>query len=139
MEDIRGDQPDTYKRNMKSFKTNTDVEDIYKRWDKMVKAEELDTFVEFVGDLVEQNPENDKKLKKAINHLQKKYRISPRKSQLLYVYNLMCEEGRLNATDTPALRNLLCKKSSKSESGVLVITVLTRSAIVSHSSSKYLL
>jgi hypothetical protein len=98
-----------------------------RRWDRLIKAEELDKFITFVGELVERNPETgvftfvicvsnnaliiviifhhaDKKLKSAINELRRKYRLSPRKSQLLYIYNLMCEEGTIEREKTPLLR-----------------------------------
>jgi hypothetical protein len=45
---------------------------------------------------------------------------------MLHVYNVLRAEGALPAgPETAALASLLVKKSSKSESGVLVVTVLT--------------
>ena len=47
--------------------------------------------------------------------------MTPKKSKLLHVYHVLVSEGSLPA-DT-ALQRCLVKKSGKSESGVLVITV----------------
>lgn len=47
--------------------------------------------------------------------------MTPKKSKLLHVYHVLVAEGSLPAD--PKLRSCLVKKSGKSESGVLVITV----------------
>ena len=45
----------------------------------------------------------------------------PRKSQLLHIYNKLVADGVLEPQ--PQLKKALVKKQSKSQSGVLVITV----------------
>ena len=53
----------------------------------------------------------------------KKRKCTFRKAQLLYAYGKLVGEGTL--APCAQLASLLVKKSSKSQSGVLVITVLT--------------
>ena len=47
--------------------------------------------------------------------------MTPKKSKLLHVYHVLVSEGSLPADEK--LQRCLVKKSGKSESGVLVITV----------------
>ena len=47
--------------------------------------------------------------------------MTPKKSKLLHVYHVLVSEGSLAADEK--LQRCLVKKSGKSESGVLVITV----------------
>ena len=61
--------------------------------------------------------------KQALIRQRKKRKCSYRKAQLLYAYSKLVGEGTL--APCPELAGLLVKKSSKSQSGVLVITVLT--------------
>ena len=119
----------------------------------MVKVEEFDTFLDLVGELAEMNPESgvilvskccavvdfivvfigpDKKLKAVTNELRRKYKLSFRKSQLLYIYNLMCDEGRINAAESPMLRscishlNFLARRSSSPHEGICFARSLQR-------------
>jgi len=48
-----------------------------------------------------------------------------KKSQLLHVFNTMLANKELELDEPQKFRNVLIKKASKSQSGVLVVTVLT--------------
>jgi ELP3 family radical SAM enzyme/protein acetyltransferase len=114
--------PDTYKKSVNMYK-NKDVEDIHKRWESLVSAEELPKIKKMVLAVMEKMPETEKKMQKIIHPLRKELQIVPKKSQLLYVYHQMVNTKEIEYS--PDIAKLLQKKGSKSESGVLVITVLT--------------
>ena len=65
-----------------------------------------------------ENIQNDKDVIKFQKDIQKKYKISLSKSNLIYFYNSL----NLNNIN---LKKLITKKKSKSNSGVIVITILT--------------
>ena len=69
-------------------------------------------------------PESEQKLTKAMAPLRKKYKIAPRKAQILHAYRGMVADGRVAARST-MLEEVLTTKASKSQSGVLVVTVIT--------------
>lgn len=100
-----------------------DIEDIFKNWAKLVSEKDWGTFEEIVLTLAESNIQTEQEFIKAVTHFRRKYRISLKKSQLLYVFNSLVESGKLSKDST--LRKFLVKKSAKSTGGVLVITVLT--------------
>ena len=80
----------------------------------------------YVRDLAADPPEGEQQVQAAIAALRKKHRkhkMSPKKSQLIHVYDLLTARGSL--APCPQLRAALMKNPSKSQSGVLVITVLT--------------
>ena len=114
--------PDTFKTN-KHYAVNADVEDIYKRWDAQVTPEELPVYTTIVRALLGAGVSDERSLQRVINEQRKALRMTPRKSKLLHTYQMLVREGE--AERSPALEKALIKKSSKSESGVLVITVLT--------------
>ena len=80
----------------------------------------------YVRDLAADPPEGEQQVQAAIAALRKKHRkhkMSPTKSQLIHVFDLLTARGSL--APCPQLRAALRKNPSKSQSGVLVITVLT--------------
>lgn len=114
--------PNTYKKT-EFLDYNQDVEDIHKRWDQLVTEESMPTCRKMVQQLVDKDPTTPKEFEKIMHLMRREYKMTAKKSELLHVYNTMVatEEIERNAV----LRKLLQKKTSKSESGVLVITVLT--------------
>eukprot|EP00965_Chrysotila_dentata_P036621 1219028-Pleurochrysis_carterae.AAC.6 len=116
------DDPQIYK-SQKFFRSNKDVEDIYKQWDALVSEQELADLSEIVQGLVDNPPSSPRELESALLAERKKRHCSFRKAQLLHVYMALVARGDI--APSPSLQRLLVKKSSKSQSGVLVITVLT--------------
>ncbi len=121
------DDPETYKHTpAEKFTINSDLEDIYHSWDHLVSAEELPVLVPIVKELAKIPPhqlETEADLQRSMNQIRKIYRASPKKAKLLHVYMLLQSKGEL--PDLPHLKKVLIMKASKSQSGVLVITVLT--------------
>ncbi|KAL1508539.1 hypothetical protein AB1Y20_004638 [Prymnesium parvum] len=118
-----GADPETYK-NMRYFKKHTDIEDIYREWDNIVSEEEAPILEEIVRNLAALAPETQREFETALSQQRKAYKISFRKAQLLLTYQRLTR-GAKTLPPSPALARHLVKKSSKSQSGVLVITVLT--------------
>ena len=118
------DDPFTYMRHSTKGKAlNHDVEDIYRRWDEIIPEDKVDTFRQMVAELVEARPENERDLTKVLTKSRRKHKMIPKKSQLLHMYRTMRSAGEIE--EVPHMERLLMKKSGKSSSGVLVITVVT--------------
>jgi len=118
------DDPDKYK-STRYNQVNADVEDIYRQWDELVNEEQLRELSRIVRDLAADPPADGKALEHQLMLHRKRMRRADtfRKAQLLHAYHCLVSRGELEAN--PYLHSLLVKKSSKSQSGVLVITVLT--------------
>ena len=119
------DDPYTYmKHEMKQTEfVNRDVEDIYKRWDEIIPEDKYDMYKGMVVRLLEAKPETPRELEKAMLVLRRLHKYNPKKSQLLHMYRLLRSSGEVE--QLPGIERLLMKKSGKSSSGVLVITVVT--------------
>ncbi|KAH7488423.1 hypothetical protein PRIC2_007036 [Phytophthora ramorum] len=115
--------PATYKRSQDPDWKNTCLEDIYSSWDKLVPVDELPKYEEMGLFLVEHNPQTARELEKAFVLLRRKFKCLPKKSQMKFVLGLLVQKGE--APKGLALEKLLIKKAQKSQSGVLVVTVLT--------------
>lgn len=121
----REDSPFTYMRHpTRGQATNRDVEDIYRRWDEIIAEEDLPKFRDMVADICDAAPTTDRELTKLLLVLRRRHKMNPKKSQLLHMYKTMRSKGEVSE-DVPHIEKLLMKKSSKSSSGVLVITVVT--------------
>ena len=114
--------PNFYKRSVFTNK-DKDVEDIYKRWDKLVSKEDMPELEAMVRAIVGSDATTEKQMYVVIKSLRKRFQMTPKKSQLLCVYNKLIARGEIS--DLPYIRQLFQQKRSKSQSGVLVITVLT--------------
>jgi DNA-binding transcriptional regulator PaaX len=88
-----------------------------------ISDEEMATLTRWVQYLVSKSPQNEKELSKAIAVLRKQDRCIFKKSRLGQVYHLLVKQGKIFKNER--LRQLLVKKAQKSQSGVLVVTVLT--------------
>ena len=118
--------PDYYKRHILRFgdTTNNDFEDINRAfYNAIPKGSELIRFKKILTDLHSRNLHTPKDLERAFMKVRRIYKGPGfRKSQLLHVYYDMVEKNELPSSQ---LGQLLIKKKGKSNSGVLVITVLT--------------
>lgn len=115
--------PEAYK-NSRYFKKNTDIEDIYSAWDNLIDPAEAPKLEIIVRELAASPPADNRAFESALQAQRKKHKISFRKAQLLHVYNALVYR-RHDFPPCKSLAKYLVKKSSKSQSGVLVITVLT--------------
>jgi hypothetical protein len=125
------DDPDTYKTSTigQHIHRNEDIEDIFLKWDEHVSSADLPKYQEVVRFLVEESPTDADEMKKAYQQVRRRFHCSPKRSELLHVLSSMVAVGAFTEAgelaNAKAVGSLLIKKSSKSESGVLVITVLT--------------
>lgn len=115
--------PATYKRSQDPNWKNTGLDDIYATWDKLVPVEDLPKYEEMGLFLVEHDPQTARELEKAFVLLRRKFKCLPKKSQMKFALGLLVQKGA--APKGLALEKLLVKKAQKSQSGVLVVTVLT--------------
>ena len=116
------ENPDKYK-NTRYFATNSDLEDIYRAWDSVVAEEELPVLEKVVRALAADVPPDARAFERDLLQHRKEHKITFRKASLHHVYHRLVGLGEIEPTEQ--LSSLLVKKSSKSQSGVLVITVLT--------------
>jgi len=100
-----------------------DLEDIYKRWERMIPQGEMDTYVNAVKYAASQPMSSEKQFEAVMHATRRKFKIQPKRSQMLYLYTALSNEGLIPRECD--LKHYLVKKASKSQSGVLVITVLT--------------
>lgn len=136
--------PDTYKHTPSArFTFNKDLEDIFQSWNDGEPAstanDDASTVYtdgggsqeqqdEFLLHLIECAPKNEMDLNNAILKIRRKKSTNTKKSSLLRALNRMLsnKDERLgDVSKALALKPLLIKKQSKSQSGVLVVTVLT--------------
>lgn len=117
--------PNTYKRSCVDETRNNCIEDIYKSWDNLIPEADMDRYEAFTLRLIELNPTTAKELEKAMRKLCKEFKFLPKKSQLGHMYAILLRRPELELELKPVFRQLLVKKAQKSQSGVLVITVLT--------------
>lgn len=105
---------------------NSDVEDIYRRWDEICPEEMMPAIEAMVIGLLslDQIPTTERGLAAALQPLRRKHKCAPRKAQLLHAYRLMIGSKKIEQRSV-ALEEILTTKASKSQSGVLVVTVLT--------------
>jgi ELP3 family radical SAM enzyme/protein acetyltransferase len=122
---LEGDlnDPATYKRSQDKDWKNNSIEDIYENWDKLIPMDQLPFYEEMTKFLINLDPQTPRELEKAFVQLRRKFKALPKKSQIKFVYNMLVQKGKAPAE--MALDKLLVKKAQKSQSGVLVVTVLT--------------
>ena len=125
--------PETYKHSNVNETKNHNIEDIYASWDNLIAPEQMEVFESMVLALIECNPKCTQELEKCLITLRRKYKFCPKKSQLIHMYRLLVQRGLApspeDAVDPSGavfmLPKLLVKKAQKSQSGVLVVTVVT--------------
>jgi len=104
---------------------NDDIEDIYERMDNAIPLEKVDAYEAWVRALLIHAPTTDAELMAAMVTLRRQFRgqPSPKKFELLHVYNALLRRREIEAF--PEVARTLVAKGVRSQSGVLVITVLT--------------
>ncbi|KAF1333536.1 Elongator complex protein, partial [Globisporangium splendens] len=115
--------PETYKRSQDKDWKNTSLDEIYATWDKLVPATELPFYEEMAAFLAQEDPQTPRELEKAFVKLRRQFKCLPKKSQMMFVLKMLVQKGAVPKGLT--LEKLLVKKAQKSQSGVLVVTVLT--------------
>ena len=58
-----------------AYEVNTDVEDIYLKWDNMIPTEQLPAFQEMAAFLVEEQPRTERELADAMIRMRRRIRI----------------------------------------------------------------
>ncbi len=102
---------------------NTEIEDIYQKADQAVDQEEFNFLKQFLTTTDLSQFLNFRQLEKVLRQQYcVKGRNPLRKSKVLYVYDSLVADGTLSPS---GFRQIVIKKPMKSQSGVLVITVLT--------------
>ena len=105
---------------------NVDLEDIYRRFDNVVPPEEWERLEPIAIWLSEQGITDAAGAEAAQKVARKLFHCVPKKSMLGHVFAGLVTKGTIPPeNDSLALRAALVKKATKSQSGVLVITVLT--------------
>jgi len=123
--------PEDYKKIRKEdFSVTTDVEDIYRNWDRLISEEEWPGVQYAVKELARRKVQDLKMFHKVCVDIRRKLKHQFRKSQLLHGLQTLDDAGEIvpelmTAEERDALKRLLIKKGQKSTSGVLVVTVLT--------------
>eukprot|EP00923_Selenidium_pygospionis_P021894 GHVN01037702.1.p1 GENE.GHVN01037702.1~~GHVN01037702.1.p1 ORF type:complete len:827 (+),score=112.59 GHVN01037702.1:178-2658(+) len=108
-------------RHLTSFKRSMEEWAEYEHFQKdSVDEAHLESFV---LELMESKPTAMKQYNKMIGELRKKYHISPSKSQVIQCYHRLIEDGQFDRV--PFIESFLIKKAVRTNSGVVVITVLT--------------
>lgn len=115
--------PEHYKKGHQQQGTNT-LADIEGRHNRNEPSQELlPKFETIVNEIVKRDIDNSKDLDKLLKEMRRKLKITPKKTQLLWIYNKMIVDNIYKSNVN--IKKILQKKQSKSNSGVLVITVLT--------------
>ncbi|CAK4079010.1 unnamed protein product [Aphanomyces euteiches] len=119
----RENDPNTYKRSGGRDEPVNSLEDIYRQWDELIPADQWDQYEAMTKFVVEWNPQTPRSLEKCLISLRRQFKTLPKKSQIKFVYNVLVKRGE--APPHLEIDSLLVKKAGKSQSGVLVVTVLT--------------
>lgn len=142
---VKADLEDPHRRkHLESFRQSM-LE--WETYDPSVRNEMQDETADvFLADLLKLRPKTNKEFKTAIDQLRKKHKVAPAKSQLVAAYTrLLVAEGNSeghsehptgafvnwekgssrSGVRNPVLESLMRRKAVRTNSGVLVITVLT--------------
>lgn len=116
------DNPLTYRHGV-AYTVVADIEDIYKRADDALgeSREDIENIVRY---MIRQSPMTAKDLECALREARRRFKIVPKRSQLIHVlWNI--DHALSETVVVESMKRLLVKKAAKSQSGVIVITVLT--------------
>jgi ELP3 family radical SAM enzyme/protein acetyltransferase len=119
--------PESFKRSKpENVVYNNDIEDIVSRPYHSMSDSELSIIKDLVRVCIENGVSNEKMLNKTYEKFRKDNKLVFRKNKLLHALLSMLDSKEIENTDNiKILKECLVKKSGKSTSGVLVITVLT--------------
>lgn len=107
--------------------SNTDIEDIYNRMNNLVPDDKIPVIRKIINQSLDVSQD---KIDSHIRKVSRNLKYMARKNYMRYVYLQMKSAGEI--IPNPVLEKYLVTKSSKSQSGVLVITVLTSPYPMSH-------
>lgn len=110
--------PATYRHT--TYNVNKDLEDIYGRWDGTIAPEQLAVLEAFSLRLFELRPSSERELVSAMITLRREFKVTPKRSQLLYVISMLEVQGALprhaieardrSESQLEQIRRLLVKK-----------------------------
>jgi len=102
-----------------------DIEDIVTRQldAELIPKKDREKIELFVLELAATNCDDNKKFNRSYVNIRKKLKISPRKSQMSFLYYQLLEQGKIK--ENFGLEEQLLAKAVRSQSGVLPITVFT--------------
>lgn len=109
--------PATYRHT--SYTVNKDVEDIYARWDAAVPEETRAELEEFSLGLLQAAPSSERELVAAMITLRRRFKMTPRRSQLMQCLGLLEMQDRMpepwasSPERVERVRKLLVKKVSR--------------------------
>uniref|UniRef100_A0A7S2SI95 tRNA carboxymethyluridine synthase n=1 Tax=Mucochytrium quahogii TaxID=96639 RepID=A0A7S2SI95_9STRA len=130
MDGVRHHPDDFKKTPLDRYTFNDDVEDMYKSWDNLVPPADWGDLEEVIMTMVREKVQTAKALNSQLVLLRRKQKKLHKKSTMLHVLNTLMDQNRIgpelmSESELECLRRLLVKKGGKSNSGVLVVTVLT--------------
>eukprot|EP00659_Diplonema_papillatum_P011947 gene11947-18433_t len=102
---------------------NRTLHELTDRYTHLLTPAEFEQYSGVVLDMHQNTPSSEHAYQKQLTQLRRKHKFVPKKSKILHAYLQMVRDKRIEQND--ALRKVLVTKASKSQSGVLVITVLT--------------
>jgi ELP3 family radical SAM enzyme/protein acetyltransferase len=101
----------------------TDIEDISAQKEEFISKKINDTLILFVKDLSSISYSQKKEVEDNIKLLRKKYHISPKKSQISFVYESLLSSKEISKNEL--LEEAVKAKAMRGLSGVIVISVIT--------------
>ncbi|KAH7646990.1 ELP3 like acetyltransferase involved in transcription [Cryptosporidium bovis] len=132
------------RRHLESFCKSSSEWLNYDRRQKWEENLEVETLFSFVHELILLSPKTRKEYENVINILRRRHKIAPSKSQIIRVYEEIISQKGLDLPDESVKiiyqdfietgenekinnieKSLLSKKAVRSQSGVVVITILT--------------
>lgn len=102
-----------------------DIEDVasFNEQTKVLNDLDLDKLKDYILYIIKHNPEDNNDYEEASKNARRKFRINPRKSQIIYYFRRLIEEKEIQANDQ--IEKLFTKKLVRLASGVEVITLFT--------------
>ena len=105
----------------------TDIEDLcgllsFKKGN-FIPEDIKEILILFVKELCSEVYDHTGKVQNKMTHLRKKYHISPKKSQISYIYESLLENGSIE--ENINVRKTIKSKEMRGLSGVIVISVIT--------------
>ena len=102
-----------------------DIEDVtgFNENRNILKDFDLQILKDFIISIIQQNPHDNESYELANKIARRKYRINPKKSQIIHYFRQLISEGEINSNDQ--VERLMTKKLVRIMSGVEVITIFT--------------
>ena len=102
-----------------------DIEDVasFKEQTKVLDDIDLCKLKDYILYIIEHNPNNNESYEEASKNARRKFKINPRKSQIIHYFRRLIEEKEIEPNDE--IEKLFTKKLVRLASGVEVITLFT--------------